>query len=86
VLPNPNHSPTFFPERTSDALVSPYVRVNLFVPVNRVGLGESHVLGTPVPEATVDKDCDAASQEREIGLPLGPFWLNTPTTNTRLDE
>ena len=67
-LPNPHHLPAIRPEDAGHQPVAILVYRQLAAPERRIGLGLGPVAGTPMPEATVHKDCQPCLQKNEIGF------------------
>jgi hypothetical protein len=69
VLPNPHDTPTSHGESSVRIRVTVAVRLDLRLPERAVALGHRSVLGTSVPEATIDEDRDPRWAKHHIGPP-----------------
>lgn len=69
MLPCSNDSPTGFTEVCIRSPITSDVRLDLRSPPVGVGFGPCHVLGTPVPEAPVEKHCDPGTREDDVRPP-----------------
>ena len=68
MLPHPDDAPFGNPERSGNPLVALAIPPDLGFPVGAVARWHPAVRRTPVPEAAVDEDGDAAAGEDDIGL------------------
>jgi hypothetical protein len=66
MLPKSEHRPSSCAQLEVSVPVSEAVRLNLRSPPIRVGLWPSAVLGTAMPEATIDKHRDFRSHEGDV--------------------
>lgn len=70
MLPEPDDLPSGSLKRGVDALVALHVPPELGSPVPLVRGGLPTVLGTDMPEASVDEDCDLLGGEDDVGPDL----------------
>ena len=69
VLPDPDHEPASIFEEKCSLPVSFSIGVDLGFPPRSVALRRFPVLGTPVPEATIDKYGDLGRANHDVGAP-----------------
>ena len=69
VFPNSQHAPTFLPERFRDESIAHLIARNFLEPELRVALRLYAMLGTAVPEASVDEYDQLLHGKREVWLP-----------------
>ena len=84
MLPRPKHTPPRECEAHVRIAVSVNIALNLVAPPFSVVLGPSHVLRTPVPEATINEDRDASARESYIGATTeAGQWVVDAESQTR---
>lgn len=85
VLPDPERCEAECSDPSLRISVSITVSVDLVLPEVRSGSRHHKVLGTPVPEATIDEDVEAGSSEYNVGSSSGGErqWMIDPESHAR---
>ncbi len=78
VLPHAYHKPTSFLERHRHKPVAVHIAAQLRGPVPLIGRRLPPMLGTYVPEAAVNEDCDLPCREDDVRANLDPAFKDQP--------